>query len=186
MLLAAIQDGVTSLTWSETFAYAEGWDEQRQRYQGLRAATSVRVVVDDRSVLVLPEVAAAQIEKDRPQPTPLVDPTDDGSRPPVDEGAGLPDRPKPPKPGEPIPPPPPPKLGRFHGSVQLDPIRMGRDAARIAEEVVQHLTGLVGSNVEITVEIQANLPDGAGDKLVRDVTENCRTLKFTNFGFEEV
>ena len=62
---------------------------------------------------------------------------------------------------------------------------MGRDAARIAEEVVQHLTGLVGSNVEITVEIQADLPDGANDKLVRDVTENCRTLNFTNFGFEE-
>ena len=40
VLLAAIQEGVASLTWqSETFAYAEGWDEQRQRYQGLRAGT---------------------------------------------------------------------------------------------------------------------------------------------------
>jgi hypothetical protein len=62
---------------------------------------------------------------------------------------------------------------------------MGRDAAKIAEEVVQHLTGLVGANVEITLEIQADLPDGAGDKTVRDVTENCRTLKFVTFGFEE-
>jgi hypothetical protein len=26
---------------------------------------------------------------------------------------------------------------------------------------------------------------GAGDKIVRDVTENCRTLKFKEFGFEE-
>jgi len=41
------------------------------------------------------------------------------------------------------------------------------------------------TDVEITLEIQADLPDGAGDKLVRDVTENCRTLKFTTFGFEE-
>jgi hypothetical protein len=77
------------------------------------------------------------------------------------------------------------KLSRFHGSVQVDPLRLGRDAARIAEEIVQHLTGLVGSNVEITIEIQANLAEGAGDKLVRDVTENCRTLKFKDFGFEE-
>jgi hypothetical protein len=69
--------------------------------------------------------------------------------------------------------------------VQADPLRLGRDAARIAEEIVQHLTGLVGSNVEITIEIRADLADGAGDKLVRDVTENCRTLKFTDFGFEE-
>jgi hypothetical protein len=69
--------------------------------------------------------------------------------------------------------------------VQVAPLRLGRDAVRIAEEIVQHLTGLVGSNVEITLEIQAELADGAGDKLVRDVTENCRTLKFTDFGFEE-
>jgi len=58
-------------------------------------------------------------------------------------------------------------------------------AARIAEEIVQHLTGLVGSNVEITIEIHADLAQGAGDKLVRDVTENCRTLKFKDYGFEE-
>ena len=80
---------------------------------------------------------------------------------------------------------PAPKPRRFHGTVQVDPLRLGRDAARIAEEIIQHLTGIVGANVEITVEIQADLPDGAGDKLVRDVTENCRTLKFKDFGFEE-
>jgi hypothetical protein len=28
-------------------------------------------------------------------------------------------------------------------------------------------------------------PDGAADKLVRDVPENCRTLKFLEFGFEQ-
>jgi hypothetical protein len=78
-----------------------------------------------------------------------------------------------------------PTLSRFHGSAQLDPLRMGRDASRIAEEVIQHLTGLVGAEVEITLEIQARLPEGASDKLVRDVTENCRTLKFSDFGFEE-
>ncbi len=79
----------------------------------------------------------------------------------------------------------PPKLGRFHGAVRIDPLRLGRDAARIAEEVVQHLSGLVGAKVEVTLEIQANLPDGASEKTVRDVTENCRTLKFNDYGFEE-
>ena len=66
VLLAAIQDGAASLMWqSDTFAYAEGWDEQRQRYQGLRAAQAIRVVVDDRSLLVKPEAALAQFDKDR-------------------------------------------------------------------------------------------------------------------------
>ncbi len=78
-----------------------------------------------------------------------------------------------------------PYLRRFHGAVKVDPLRLGRDAARIAEEVVQHLTGLVGANVEITIEIHADLAEGASDKAVRDVTENCRTLKFENYGFEE-
>jgi len=32
---------------------------------------------------------------------------------------------------------------------------------------------------------ETSVADGASDKLVRDVTENCRTLKFTDFGFEE-
>ncbi|MCG3139111.1 MAG: hypothetical protein HJJLKODD_02989 [Phycisphaerae bacterium] len=79
-----------------------------------------------------------------------------------------------------------PVLRRFHGSVHLDPVRLGRDASRIAEEVVQHLAGIVGAEVEVTLEIKAELQDDAPEKLVRDVTENCRTLKFETYGFEEV
>ena len=29
-------------------------------------------------------------------------------------------------------------LRRFHGSVELDPMRLGRDAGRIADEVISH------------------------------------------------
>ena len=74
---------------------------------------------------------------------------------------------------------------RFHGSVVLDPLRMGRDAGKIAEEVISHLVGLSGSNVKITLEIEAEMPSGAPDQVVRTVTENSRTLKFTSQGFEE-
>jgi hypothetical protein len=69
--------------------------------------------------------------------------------------------------------------------VTIDPLRLGRDASQIAEEVVQHLTRIVGAEVGITLEIQADLPEGASEKLVRDVTENCRTLRFDNYSFEE-
>ena len=40
------------------------------RYLGLRAGQSMRVVVDDRSLLVKPDVAAAQFDAER-QPEPL-------------------------------------------------------------------------------------------------------------------
>jgi hypothetical protein len=33
-------------------------------------------------------------------------------------------------------------------------------------------------------EIDAEIPSGAPDQVVRTVTENCRTLKFTSQGFE--
>ena len=79
-----------------------------------------------------------------------------------------------------------PKLPRrFHGQVNLDPSRTGRDAGSIAEAIIQHLTLLPGADVSITMEIRAQIPDGASEQTVRTVTENCRTLKFTGYGFEE-
>ncbi len=78
-----------------------------------------------------------------------------------------------------------PTYRRFHGSVRLDSLRIGRDAGRIADEVIQHLTRLIGSDVQVTLEIQARIEDGASEKTIRDITENCRTLRFDTFGFEE-
>ncbi len=62
---------------------------------------------------------------------------------------------------------------------------MGRDAGQIAEEVIAHLSGLDGARVKVTLEVEAEIPDGAPDHVVRTVTENSRTLRFTNLGFEE-
>ncbi|GIW77361.1 MAG: hypothetical protein KatS3mg104_2424 [Phycisphaerae bacterium] len=73
---------------------------------------------------------------------------------------------------------------RFYGSVILDTNRVGRDAGRIADEVVAHLAGILGANVKITLEIEAEIPTGAPEHVVRVVTENCRTLKFDSQGFE--
>ena len=70
-------------------------------------------------------------------------------------------------------------------AVSLDALRIGRDASQIAQEIVQHLSGLVGAKVEVTLEIQAQIPDGVPDHIVRTVAENCRTLRFTTHGFEE-
>jgi hypothetical protein len=42
----------------------------------------------------------------------------------------------------------------------------------------------MGAEVTVTVEIEARLPLGATDQIIRTVTENCRTLKFDSHGFE--
>lgn len=80
--------------------------------------------------------------------------------------------------------PPERRLRRYHGTVQLDPERVGRDAGRIADEVIAHLAGHVGAEVTVTLEIEAKFPNGASEQIVRVVTENSQTLKFTSHGFE--
>ena len=74
---------------------------------------------------------------------------------------------------------------RFFGSVKLDAARLNRDAAQVSAEVIQHLTALLGAEVEITLEIQAHVESGIPDNIVRPVSENCKTLKFRDQGFEE-
>ena len=43
----------------------------------------------------------------------------------------------------------------------------------------------MGANVEVRLEIQAYVPDGVPDSVVRSGTENGQALKFENHGFEE-
>jgi hypothetical protein len=127
-------------------------------------------------LLVKPEVARKQRESERPPEQP---PEDKGNGKPDGNGKGTGGD------GGTTQPPPPLVLRRFHGSISLDPTRLGRDAGRVADEVVSHLAGLVGGDVSITLEIQADVASGVPDKVVRIVNENCRTLKFTQAGFEE-
>ena len=60
-----------------------------------------------------------------------------------------------------------------------------RDASRIAGEVIAHLASLVGATVKMTLGVEAEIPSGTPDNVVRTVTENSRTLKFTSQGFEK-
>jgi len=77
-----------------------------------------------------------------------------------------------------------PTLRRYYGTVTLDSARVGRDAGRIAEEVIAHLAGLVGADLTVKLDISAIVPGGVPETVVRIVTENSRTLKFSSHGFE--
>jgi hypothetical protein len=140
--------------------------------------------------LVKPEIAAAQMEADRPQPG---GGTVGGNGGGGATGGGTPPEVAPDKPGiesgtagKTTPPPAAtPLQKRFYGSIKLDSIRLSRDADKVAQEIVQHLTSLVGTEVEVTLEVHAKIPDGASPELVRTITENCRTLRFENYGFDE-
>jgi hypothetical protein len=191
VILDAIQDGVSRLTWSQdTFAYADYYDDGADRYRGIEAGRRPTVQLTSTSVVVKPEVAASQIEKDSAPPTTTATGGGSGSgaattAPATGTGhtgtgeetrQGTEDDRKLSK---------TPTLRRFHGSAKIDATRLSRDVDVIASSVVQHLAGLLDAKVTITVEIEAELPSGAPDHIVRTVTENCRTLKFESSGFEQ-
>ena len=181
VLVSAVKDGLSLLTWeSETFAYADAWDDKAQKYKGLVAGRIWNGAVDSHSVLVRPEAARRQMDVAARESSAGGNIHDKGGSSTTNGPAGFI-----PTPTQASVKPSAPVLRRFHGSVKLDPLRMGRDAGKIAEEVVQHLKGLVNSNVEVTLEIKAEIPDGASDTTVRNVMENCRALRFDSHDFEE-
>ena len=182
VLQKSISDGVALLTWEhDAFAVADSFDDEAKRYRGLRGGQVVSLPdVDALTLLVKPDVARRQLDAERPMSA--------GSGEPDALGTGGED----PRPGgrtgtgeTPSDTPKPAQPTRFHGTVPLDSTRVGRDAGRIADEVISHLSGLVGAKVTVTLEIAAEVPSGAPDHVVRIVTENSRTLKFTSQGFEK-
>ncbi|MBU0466040.1 MAG: DUF499 domain-containing protein [Proteobacteria bacterium] len=182
VLISAIQSGLSLITWTkDSFAYAESFDETEQRYRGLRTMQMVSLMSEDpQGLLVKPEAAQKQIEGEKsltPHPS---------SETEENLGNGLDETPGTSRDGSPDHPESvTDKPKRFHGTAILDTTRVGRDAGRIAEEVIAHLSGLVGARVIVTLEIAAEVSDGVPDQVVRIVTENSRTLKFTSQGFEK-
>jgi len=76
-------------------------------------------------------------------------------------------------------------LSRYYGRVEIDPQRVNKDTGLIVEEVIERLTSQIGCEVEITLEINANRSEGFDESTVRTISENSRTLKFEDYGFEE-
>ncbi|HUX20759.1 MAG TPA: DUF499 domain-containing protein [Spirochaetia bacterium] len=241
VLMNAIADGLGLLTWEQdSFAWADAWDADAERYRGLRAGERLTTVDPDSSGLIVKASVALEQMSRESKPTRIslvperiellpgstttfrVEAFDaDGRSLQVSRAAwtatggtvdasglftaasekgsfavdveleGLHARSVVVLTETPPPPPPPPTkepekptLKRFHGTVLLDTERVGRDAGRIAEEIISHLAVQPGAKVTVTLEIEAEIPDGAAEGLVRTVTENARTLKFESQGFE--
>ena len=178
-VVEAVRDGATALFSADTFGTAEDYDEDTGRYLGLRLGHGAPSAIDNRTCVIKPDVAKKQMEDDA-----SLAPTPDGggyqpTHVPTDEGAVV-------REGGPAPavPSQPGKPTAFVGSVRLNGSRVGRDAGRIADEVVAHLAALPGAKVEVTLEVQVRVPEGVGDDVVRIVSENATALKFDHASFE--
>ena len=170
VLWDSVANGAASPEWQrDGFAVADGLDGDR--FLGLTAGT--RPTITGTTLVVRPDKAAAQFAAEQaaqPQPP---GPDHGGSKKHDDEtrpdGDTTPTQPQ-----------------RFHGAVMLDSTRGSRDFGKVAEEIIAQLTALLGTNVEVTVEIKATNPAGFPDTIVRNITENAKTLGFQDgSGFED-
>ena len=155
----AIVDGVGGLTCDDTFAYADSWSEEQEKYLDLQIEKLIRPeAIVPSGLVVKPEAARKSQPKPKPPlPPPIVPPL---KPPPVD-----------------------PNPRRFFGTVQIDPGRSVRDVGQIFDEILCHLTKLSGAEVTVELEIEAQIPEGVPEATVRTVVENCNSLRFKNHGF---
>ncbi len=164
VLSECVKAAPATTAWeSEGLAVAEARDVRSGAYVGLVAgggAMSARGT----TLLVRPREALAQLVSERE----VARSGDQGGREDGQAAAAEPAR-----------------LRRFYGVVSVDPDRLGRDAGRIAQEVVAHLNALVGSEIEVTIEIRASKDDGFPEETVRIVNENASALRFRAHGFEK-
>jgi hypothetical protein len=153
-------------------AFAQAYDDQAGRYQGISRWTAnlganiAGGLLVWRSALPTEETPAATDATGTSQ--------DDGTRP----GAGG---------GEPQPGATAARQPRrFYGSIPLDPDKAGLQVAKIAEEILFELGRPDGATLRITLEIEASSP-GYPDDVVDVVRANIRDLKLDagKVGFEE-
>jgi hypothetical protein len=138
VILDAIQDGVSRLTWlQDAFAYADYYDASADRYRGLESGRRPTVQLTGNSLVVKPDVAAAQIEKDSAPPTTTTTGgggASAGAETGSDATGAVTDATK--ETGVGGKQPKAPVLRRFHGSAKIDATRLSRDVDVIATSVV--------------------------------------------------
>ena len=183
----AIAKGIHS---TEFFGIAAGFSGER--YIDLKLNEAV-YSINQSDLLVKPSVAMKQIMEERKPPVPGGDVLPDtpgaagGSSGGTAGGQGGQTQPggTPGQQGGDTGGTSAPKNTRFFMSAKLDNTRVNKNVNDYLTEVIQHLMSVDGADVELTLEVSVSAPDGIPSSTVRTVSENCRTLKIQNFGFED-
>ena len=80
------------------------------------------------------------------------------------------------------------RVRRFHGEVSLgDPRRPIPELTKIVDEVIDRLAQQTDVRLHVTLQVEAehSAADGFTDDTVRTISENAKTLRFKDFGWEK-
>ena len=170
-----LQDGVLDLPmiWqTDAFALATGFDEATGRYIGLWIPTDTNAApsATDALLLVRPDIAVKQ----RDEETPSNEPND---APQQETKPGIPaDSPK-------VDVAFPPSKTRFYGVKTLSSDKIALDFKNVADEIIANLREQ-GIDLVVKIEIEAVDTNGFDENKIRTLSENAKTLKFDQSGFE--
>lgn len=78
-----------------------------------------------------------------------------------------------------------PKKKRFYMSAPLNRLRISDETYKIAQEILNLLTDDENTQLTIRLEVNAHNNEGFSRGTIRAVSENCQTLNYSEFGFEE-
>ena len=70
------------------------------------------------------------------------------------------------------------KAHAFYGSIEINPSTAKMCMVQVAEEIISLLASDPQAVLKITVEINADFPEGASDQIKRAVSENATSLEF--------
>lgn len=189
------------LHWAiDAFALATGYDEKESRYIGLWTDDDKTAppVATDSLLLVRPDVATRQLEEDARRQREAAAQRSAGGGDLEAVSSGDSEEEKKPTPNGDHPYEPsdrspgrfrpdivhPKVKTRFFGSKTLRSEQYALDFKNIAEEILAQLrTG--GTDLTVRIEIEANDTEGFDEQKIRTVSENAKTLKFDQAGFEE-
>ena len=76
------------------------------------------------------------------------------------------------------------KAKSFYGSVEVNPATAKIRLVQLVEEVINNLASDPQRELKITVEINADFPNGASDQIKRAVSENAKSLGFKTWTWE--
>ncbi|MFQ3670637.1 MAG: DUF499 domain-containing protein [Verrucomicrobiia bacterium] len=186
VLVQAVESAFTGALLCEYFGYASGFDEATGRYTGLQTCTlQTAVRIDGSSLLVKPEIAEAQLERDRQlaasksggiETSSGNERTEATTASTVQETSGS---------GRNSTITTPALPTRFFGSTALDPTKAGLEFSKLMTEVVEHFTKKLGTKVRISVEIEATASEGFDPTTLRIVKENTKVLKWDQAEFSD-
>ena len=151
--------------------YGTAYGEAEGKFDGFKFGDD-NIQLDDTLLLIEPEAAAEYESKLAKLPVAEVKPDDDDT--PDSGKKKLPDDKKPiTDPDEKKP-----KARAFYGSVEINPSTAKMRLVQVADEIINLLASDPQAVLKITVEINAEFPEGASDQIKRAVSENATSLGF--------